>query len=151
MPAVQTTYSGVHAVAFAGLVANMETSVRISRLVQSAAGAALGVPVFQATGVDNGVTVTPGTLFRGITVARDTLYGNTTNVAPDIYYQGATAEIIVKGVVWVITAANVTVGAAAYYDSSGNITPTSSGNTAIPNATFDGSASSGGLVTLRLS
>ena len=150
MPAVQSSYGSTHAPAFAGLIANMEISVRVSRLVTAAAGIGLGIAVFQASGVDNGVTSVPGTPFRGVTVARETLYGNTTNTAPDIYYQGATAEIIVKGPVWVTVAANVSAGAPAYYDGSGNFTPTATGNTAIVNGTFDTSATSGALAILRL-
>ncbi len=150
MPAVQTTYGGTHSQAYAGLIGNSEVSNTISRLVTVASGFALGVAVFQAPAVDNGVTNVPGTPFRGISATRNTLYGNNAFPTPDFYFQGATAEIITKGTVWVTAAASTSSGAPAYYDGSSNITSTASGNTQILNAFFDTSTAAGALVLLRL-
>lgn len=49
MAVVQSTYSETYAVGFPGMVANGETSNRISRTVESAAGIAFGQPAFRGS------------------------------------------------------------------------------------------------------
>ena len=70
--------------------------------------------------------------------------------ANDAYAVGRTAAVLTKGVVWVVAGHAVTAGEAAYYDNTGALTDVASGNTPIPNATFDSSAASGALVKLSL-
>jgi hypothetical protein len=147
--ALQTNYPGAVPVAYAGMVANGETSNRISRTVEDAAGIAWGVPVWRGTG-DHGVTATPtaGTLM-GITIAN---YASppvqTTGAESNSYPQNSTAGIMTQGVMWVTAGANTTDGAQAYATSAGVITPTSTSNTIMPGWFFDDTVSSGALVRI---
>ena len=70
MAVVQDTYNELPAFGYPGQVANGETSNRISRTVETAAGIGFGVPVYRGTG-DHGVTSTVGTAatFLGFTIA----------------------------------------------------------------------------------
>jgi hypothetical protein len=70
MAELQTTYSNTIAHGYAGMVANGETSNRITRTIEDAAGVGFGVPVYRGSG-DHGCTATVGTLatFLGFTLA----------------------------------------------------------------------------------
>src|SRR4051794_22299483 len=70
MAELQTTYSNTIAHGYAGMVANGETSNRISRTCEDAAGIGFGIPVYRGSG-DHGCTATVGTLatFLGFTIA----------------------------------------------------------------------------------
>jgi hypothetical protein len=70
MAELQTGYSETIAKGYAGMVANGETSNRISRTAEDAAGIGFGVPVYRGAG-DHGCTATVGTLatFLGWTIA----------------------------------------------------------------------------------
>jgi hypothetical protein len=70
MAELQTSYSNTIAKGYAGMVANGETSNRITRTIEDAAGIAFGVPVYRGSG-DHGCTATVGTLatFLGFTIA----------------------------------------------------------------------------------
>lgn len=111
MPELQTTYSEDLAVAYAGMVANGETSNRISRTVEDAAGIAFGKAVGRGSG-DHGITATiaAGT-FLGFTVA-------TSAQAPvagqdaDEYQQYDNATVITSGAIFVAVTGAVTDGAA---------------------------------------
>ena len=145
--AVQTSYTGAHPVAFAGMIHNMEPATLISRVLESAT-MNFGAAVFQ--GANNALNCrnwASGAVFRGVAVARDTVpAGNN-----DVYVQTDTVEVMTKGVIWVTAGAAVTAaGAPAYFDGAGVITPTSTSNTLIANAIFDSAAASGALVKLRL-
>jgi len=112
MPELQTSYTGSVAKGYAGMIANGETSNRISRTVETAAGVGFGLPVYRGTG-DHGCTSTVGTLatFLGWTVA-------TSACAPvagqdaDEYQQYDTATILTSGAIYVTCTGNVTDGAA---------------------------------------
>lgn len=119
MAEVQTTFSENIAKGYAGMVANGETSNRISRTIESAAGAAFGQPVYRGTS-DHGVTVTVGTLgtFLGWTIATHgvpILAGGTA----DVYPQYETIPIMTLGAIYinvkgaVVDGAAITVGAGA--------------------------------------
>lgn len=71
MAELQTSYSSTIAKGYAGMVANGETSNRITRTCEDAAGIAFGAPVYRGTG-DHGCTATVGTLatFLGWTIAQ---------------------------------------------------------------------------------
>ena len=70
MAELQTTYTDTVAKGYPGMVANGETSNRITRTCETAAGVAFGQPVYRGTG-DHGCTATIGTLatFLGWTIA----------------------------------------------------------------------------------
>lgn len=112
MPVLQTTYSNDLPVAYAGMVGNGETSNRITRSVEDAAGIGFGLPVYRGTG-DHGCTATVGTLatFLGFTIA-------TSAQAPvagqdaDEYQQYDNANILTGGAIYVEVTGAVTDGAA---------------------------------------
>jgi hypothetical protein len=154
MPPIQTTYNSEYTAAFAGMVANMETRNVISRTVQDAT-LAFGVPVFQGA-LDNSVTATPGTAFRGISIVEKnalpfTMTGGSLAASGMTYQQGDTAGIITKGVVWVLASSVTVAGQQVYLTAGGLYTDVASGDTAIPGALFDDSVASGALVKIRLS
>ncbi|ABD27159.1 hypothetical protein Saro_2723 [Novosphingobium aromaticivorans DSM 12444] len=119
MPELQTSYTGTVAKGYAGMIANGETSNRISRTVEDAAGIAFGKPVYRGSG-DHGCTATVGTLatFLGWTVA-------TSAMAPvagqdaDEYQQYDTATIITSGAIYVAVKGAVTDGAALTVGTGG--------------------------------
>lgn len=148
MAVLQTTYNAAPGFGYPGMIANGEPSNRISRTIEDATAVPFGRAVFQGTG-DHGVTATPGTKFRGITIAHAGVVPTTISSVPDAYGQYGTAGLLNEGVIWVTAGANTTAGAAAYVTSGGAITPTSSSNTAIP-ATFEDTVTSGSPVRLRV-
>jgi len=149
MPAIQTSYAATMPPAQAGLVANMETQNSITRLIEDAAGVGFGIALFQGA-ADLGVTKTPGTLFKGVSIANKTLVMAAAGGTVDVYPQRYNVALLDKGVIWVNVAAAVAAGAPAYVTSAGVWTSTATGNTAIPNATFDSSTTGAGLAKLRL-
>lgn len=148
MPVVQSTYATGFAAGFPGQVANGETSNRISRIVEDAAGIAFGKAAFQGSG-DNGVTATPSANFMGIVMSRHDQQAVPGGVAADIIGQYATAALLNEGPVFVTVGANVAKRDAVYVTSAGVFTNVSSSNTAIP-AVFDATVSSGGVCPLRV-
>ncbi len=149
MAVVQNTYADTIPVGFPGMVANGETSNRLSRTVEDSAGIAFGKAAFRGAG-DNGVTATPAAAaFMGITIADHGIQPPTAAVAADIYPQYASAALLNEGEIWVVAGSSTTDGAAVYVTSAGAFTTTSSGNVAIP-AVFDDTVASGSLVRLRV-
>lgn len=112
MPELQTTYSNAVAKGYPGMVANGETSNRITRTVETAAGAAFGVPVYRGAG-DHGCVIAVGTLatFLGFTVATSAL-GVVAGADADEYQQYDNATIITGGAIYVNVTAAVADGAA---------------------------------------
>lgn len=117
MAVLQSTFSDTVAKGYPGMVANGETSNRISRTVESAAGIAFGQPVYRGTG-DHGCTGTIGTLatFLGFTVATSALAPSTD---ADEYQQYDNATIITSGAVYVNVKGAVTDGAAITIGTGG--------------------------------
>lgn len=119
MPTLQSTYSEAPAKGFAGMVANGETSNRISRTVEDSAGIGFGVPVYRGSG-DHGCTATVGTLasFLGFTIA-------TSAQAPvagqdaDEYQQYDNAAIMTQGAIYVEVTGAVADGAALTVGTGG--------------------------------
>jgi hypothetical protein len=151
MAELQTTYTGVVAKGYAGMIANGETSNRISRTVEDAAGITFGRPVYRGTG-DHGVTATVGTLatFMGWTVATQTL-------APaadaDEYQQYENATILTSGAMIVNCTGNVTDGAAVTIGTGAGVADgigaTAADATHIATGwVFDETVTGGGLVRI---
>lgn len=145
---VQSTYSATPAVGFAGMVANGETSNRISRTVEDSAGIAFGKAVFRGSG-DHGVTATPtaGT-FMGIVIADVGQVPGLGGTA-DTLAQYTTAALLLEGVIFVSSSVAVADGDQAYVTPGGAITNVSTSNVAIP-AKFDATISGAGIVPLRV-
>lgn len=145
---VQSTYSTTIAVGFAGMVKNGETSNRISRTIEDAAGIAFGKAAFRGSG-DHGVTLTPAAAtFMGIVIAdagQVPGVGETADTVP----QYATVGLLDEGVIYVSASVAVADGDQAYVTSAGLITNVLTSNTAIP-AKFDATIGSAGIVPLRV-
>lgn len=119
MPEMQTSYTGTVAKGYAGMIANGETSNRISRTVEDAAGIAFGKPVYRGSG-DHGCTGTVGTLatFLGWTVATSAL-GYVAGQDADEYQQYDNATILTSGAIYVPVKGAVTDGAALTVGTGG--------------------------------
>lgn len=110
---IQSAYAEDYAKGYPGMVANGETSNRISRTVESAAGAAFGAPLYRGSN-DHGCTVTVGTLasFYGWAIADRGIVPTTVSGAVDTYPQHSTAGILTSGAIYVAVKGAVTDGAA---------------------------------------
>lgn len=144
----QDTYLSTLPVAYAGMVANGETSNRISRTCELAAGIGFGKVVFRGAG-DHGCTTdqtgTPQVL--GITIADETL-GLLPGADADEYQQYDNVAIMTEGVIWVVAGEAVTDGAQAYVTPGGAIVDTSTSNTILPGWFFDTTGANADLVKL---
>lgn len=153
MAVLQSTYGSDFAVGFAGQIANGETSNRISRTVEDAAGIGFGKAVFRGSG-DHGVTATPSDNLIGITIANYAAPPDAaTGVQSDAYPQYSTAGILTQGVIWVVAGSNTTDGAAVYVGdgdpyAAGIFTWNSTGNVALTGWTFQDTVSSGAMVRI---
>ena len=119
MPELQTSYATDPAKAYAGMIANGETSNRITRTVETSTGIAFGQPAYRGSG-DHGCTATVGTLatFLGWTVATSAL-GMTSGADADEYQQYDNAVIITAGAVYVNVKGSVADGAAITVGTGG--------------------------------
>lgn len=147
MAELQTSYTDQIAPAVAGMVANGETSNRVSRSNEDATAIAFGKAVFRGTG-ENGCTATPtaGQLL-GISIANSGLALLPGQTA-DAYPQYEAVNILALGAIWVTAGATVAKGDQAYVTSGGVITNVSTSNTILPGWFFDHAASSAALVRL---
>lgn len=112
MAEVQTTYATDLAVGYAGMIANGETSNRITRTCEPAGGIGFGVPCYRGTG-DHGCTDTVGTLatFLGWSIAHQAL-GLAPGGTVDEYAQYENVAIITSGAIFIQVTGAVTDGAA---------------------------------------
>lgn len=112
MAELQTSYSETIPAGYAGMVANGETSNRITRTCEDAAGIAFGQPVYRGSG-DHGCTATVGTLatFLGWTIATSAI-ALTSGADADEYPQYDNVPIITLGAIYVTVTGAVTDGAA---------------------------------------
>ena len=109
MAVVQSTYANDIPVGYPGMVANGETSNRISRTCEDAGGIPFGAPVWRGAG-DRGCTATVGTAanFLGFAIADHGVQALPGGVAADVYPRYASVGIMTDGVIWVTaTGANV--------------------------------------------
>jgi len=131
MAVIQDVYNAAPAIGFPGQVANGETSNRISRTVEDAAGIGFGKPVFAGAG-DRGCTATVKTAddFLGFVIAdhgQPLLPGATADTVP----RYESAGILVLGGIDVIVQDAVTDRAPLFIDAAtGGITPTALNNIA---------------------
>ena len=128
--------------AYAGMVADQQTSVRLSRLAQGAIHP--GRVVTQGSS-DNKIAQGGAGTILGIAMADRTLSPEQNG----IYKDGDTAGFVNHpAIIWCLAQEAVSAGAAAAYDpATGELNLI---GTPIPNAIFDSSASAGELVKLRL-
>lgn len=102
MAVVQDTYNSAPAKGYAGQVINGETSNRISRTCEDAAGIPFGAPVYRGAG-DHGCTGTVGTAatFLGFAIADHGIAVTPGGVAADKYPQYASVGILTLGAMMV--------------------------------------------------
>lgn len=156
--AVQTSYSETIGAARAGMIANEEPVVLISRTVADAAGIAFGKVVQEAAtdgSKDGQCTADLDTAdmdaytFLGITVRERSVNPET----PNKFAQYETARIMRKGVIWVEVAGAVKAGEDVTVTLATGVLGTASvtaGVVAIPNARWESSTSGAGLAKVRL-
>src|SRR6218665_715887 len=130
------------------MVANGETSNRISRTVEDVAGIAFGKAAFRGAG-DHGITGTPAAnALIGITIANYAAPPKADGDVDDAYPQYSSAGLMTQGVIWVTAGANATDGAQVYVTPGGVFTPTSSSNILLTGSFFEDTLSSGALVRI---
>ena len=119
MAELQTTYATTLANGYAGMVANGETSNRITRTNEDSAGIGFGQPVYRGSG-DHGCTATVGTLatFLGWTIATSA-QGYTSSADADEYAQYDNVAILTSGAIYVSVKGAVTGGAALTVGTGG--------------------------------
>lgn len=119
MSTLQSTFSNTVAKGYPGMVANGETSNRISRTCEDAGGIAFGAPVYRGSG-DHGCTGTVGTLatFLGFAIANageQVLSGGTA----DEYAQYDNVAIMTGGAIYVTVVGSVADGASITVGTGG--------------------------------
>lgn len=119
MAELQTTYATTLASGYAGMIANGETSNRITRTNEDSAGIGFGLPVYRGSG-DHGCTATVGTLatFLGWTIATSA-QGYTATADADEYAQYDNVAILTSGAIYVAVKGAVTDGAALTVGTGG--------------------------------
>lgn len=145
MAELQTSYTETVPAGYPGMVANGETSNRITRTCEDSAGIPFGVPVYRGTG-DHGCTRTPGGQLLGITIATAALAPIAGQDA-DEYQQYDNVAIMTEGVIWVTAGEAVTDGAQAY-DTGTSIVDTSTDNDIMDRWFFDTTGANAALVKL---
>jgi hypothetical protein len=145
---IQSSYTSTIPSGFAGMVKNGETSNRISRTIEDAAGIAFGKAAFRGSG-DHGVTGTPtANKFMGIVIADAGQVPGVGETA-DTVAQYGTVGLLDEGVVYVSASVAVNDGEQVYVTAAGLITNVSTSNVAIP-AYFDATISAAGIVPIRV-
>jgi hypothetical protein len=141
----QDTYLDTMAFAYAGMVANGETSNRPTRTCEDVGGIPFGVPIYRGTD-DHGCTRTPNAFLLGISIADETL-GLLPGQTADRYQQYDNVAFMTQGVIWVTAGEAVTDGAGAY-DTGTSIVGTSTDNDALTGWVFDTTGANASLVKL---
>lgn len=149
MAELQTVYTDTLAAAYPGMIANGETSNRITRTNEDAAGLVFGTAAFRGSG-DHGCTDTVGTsaTFLGPIIA-STVQGFIAGQTVDAYAQYENVPILTLGAIWVLTGDAVTDGAQVYVDAStGEWTDTTTSNILAPGWFFDTTGAADTLVKI---
>jgi hypothetical protein len=152
MAVVQNTYTETLPVGFPGMIANGETSNRISRTQEDATAIGFGKAVFRGSG-DHGVTATPSASLIGITIADMAVPATAAGAYADSYPWYSTVGILTKGVIWVTAGSAVTDGAQVYVGdgdplTAGAFSSSPTGNQILAGWFFEDTVSSGALVRI---
>lgn len=131
MAVVQDVYNSAPGIGYPGMVANGETSNRISRTVEDAAGIPFGSPVWQGSG-DRGCTATPGSLatFLGFAIADHGEIVLPGGIAADRVAQGRSLGIMASGAIYVTNGPNAVNDRAAVTIGTGGGAADGIGSTA---------------------
>lgn len=145
MAVVQDVFSAAPAKGYPGMVANGETSNRISRTCEDVAGIAFGKFAFRGAG-DQGCTGVPavgGCL--GMAIADHGVQPLPGGVAADIYPRYSSVGILNLGAGYVQVGEDVVDGAAVYITPAGAIVDTVGANIPAPGWVFDETVANGGI------
>lgn len=114
MAVIQDVYNNAPAKGFPGMIANGETSNRISRTVENAEGLPFGAAAFRGAG-DQGCTASltgaSAANFYGWAIAHSGIQPLPGGVAADIYPRYESAAIITQGAIFINVKGAVTDGA----------------------------------------
>lgn len=144
MPITDTvgTYTTENALGYPGMIAEGQAIKDVASRVVETAAVAFGLAVGKGTADES--CKLGGTGFEGITVADKAQEA-------DQYAVGDMAGVIRKGTVWVTASVSVVPGDAVYFvAATGEITNVATANVAIPNGSFETTATAGNLVRLHL-
>lgn len=101
MPVVQSTFADDFAVGYPGMVANGETSNRLTRTIEDAGGIAFGRAAFRGA-ADHGCTATPAAgTFLGIAIADKGVPMFEAGQAADTFPQYHNVPLFQRGTIWV--------------------------------------------------
>jgi hypothetical protein len=150
MAELQTSYTDTVPAAYPGMVANGETSNRITRTNEDATGIPFGKAVFRGSG-DHGCTATVGAssaTFLGVAIA----HAGQALVAgqdADEYQQYDNVAIMTAGAIWVTAGEAVTDGAQVYAEAvTGDFVDTSTSNVLLTGWFFDTTGADASLVRI---
>ena len=152
MAITQSVYGATLGRGYPGMVANGETSNRISRTVEDASGIAYGKAAFRGAGTHGvtGATTGGAANFLGFTIANLAhtafVLPGTGDTGADVYGQYSTAGIMTLGEMWVTAAGTATAGADVYVATNGDISNTNTG--VLTGWKFDEPATAGALVKI---
>jgi hypothetical protein len=145
MAIVQDTYNDAPAKGYPGMPRNGETSNRLSRTCEDAAGIAFGKFVFRGAG-DHGCTATPSAAVLGVAIADHGVQPLPGGVAADIYPQYSTVGIMGAGPTFVNAAVAVADGDDVHVTPAGLITNVAGGGNFATGWKFDETIAAAGLV-----
>lgn len=149
MAELQTSYSETIPAGFPGMVANGETSNRITRTCEDAGGIGFGKAAFRGSG-DHGCTATVGTsaTFLGVTIATSA-QALVAGQDADEYAQYDNVAIMTHGAIWVTAGEAVTDGAQVYAEAgTGDFVDTSTSNILLTGWFFDTTGADASLVRI---
>lgn len=136
------TYTNAPAAAYAGMIAELQSSRDVASRTIETAAVAFGLAV--GRGAADGSAKLGGTGFEGVTVADKTR-------AADSYAVAEVAGVMRKGSIWVTAGAAVVPTDTVYFAAAtGVISNIAAGGTAIVGAKFETTAANGALVRLYL-
>ena len=149
MPVIQSVFADDYAVGYPGMVANGETSNRISRTAENAGGIPFGRAVFRGS-ADHFCDLTIGADFLGIAIADHGVPLMTGAQAVDTFPQYHNVPIMERGVIWVLASGIFTPGlGVAVLNADGTFVPSgTAASTNLPGWKADTSATAGQLMRI---
>lgn len=147
----QLSYAITQAIAYAGLLFDLQPYERISRAVETPAGAAFGIAVSRGTDADKQAVV-GGTAFLGITIRALDREG-AANTGAIKYSEFETAAIMREGVIWATCPTGCVPGDPVNYVTATGVLDSGAavaGEQLINGAQWDSTASAGELGRIRL-
>lgn len=149
MPVIQSNFGTDFAVGYPGMVANGETSNRISRSIEDADGIGFGRAAFRGAG-DHGCTKVPAAgAFLGIAITDKGVPLMSAGQAVDTYPQHSNVPLMQRGVIWVLAAAAFADGDPVSVAADGSfVAGGTAGSVALPGFVADMTVAPGQLVRI---